>query len=91
MVRNSRVLVLRHALDLECRRRRDRDAPTGMFGGPQLLANLLAGGRRRHLQRLVGLHSQDEVHAALQIEPELQLLRRQPAGHRQAVARARIG
>ena len=38
-------------------------------------------------QRIVGLDAQHEVHAALQVEPELELLVHQPAGRRDAVAR----
>ena len=49
--------------------------------GPQRLAQLLAVVvGRRVLQRVVGLHAQDEVHAALEVEPELQLLSVSHAG-----------
>ena len=38
------------------------------------------------LERLVGLHPQDEMHAPFQIESELQLLGREPPGQRHPVS-----
>src|SRR5476651_1062746 len=42
-------------------------------------------------KRIVGLDAEDEVDAALEIEPELELLVHQPAGRRQVVARRHDG
>ena len=73
----ARVLVRRDALDAELGRARPRDgARLGDVRGLQLLAQPI--GRRFGLDpdRVVGLHAQHEVHAALQIETETDLLLR---------------
>ena len=57
-------------------------------GGAQRLADLLGRRRRVNPQRVVGLHAQDEMHAALEVEPEAQLLGHQPGRRRQVVAAA---
>ena len=49
-------------------------------GRRQALAEALHLLFGRHAQRIVGLDAKHEVHAALEIEPELQGLRLEPAG-----------
>ena len=66
----------------------DRARPASMFADRDVRASCSVFAQPLHLrlglepQRIVGLHAQHEVHAALQVEPELELLVHQPAGRR---------
>ena len=73
------VLVRRHAFDPELRSGRPCVMlPTVMLRGAQRLAQPLHLRLGLEPQRIVGLDAQHEVHAALQVEPELQRLVDQP-------------
>ena len=81
------VHCLRYAVDLELRRaeavdRGERDALR-----LKLLTEPLHLRFRFQPQRIVGLDAEDEMDAAFEIEPELQLLVHQPAGRREVVLR----
>ena len=52
----------------------DGDAADGDLRGLQLLAQPIGGGLGFEPQRVVGLHAQHQVHAALEVETELHLL-----------------
>ena len=67
------VLGRRDAFDDEADRIGSRDVPDGDAARHQLRAQPLHLLLGRQPQRIVGLHAQDEVHAALQVEPELEL------------------
>ena len=81
------VLFRRHPLDAEFGRRDERRVAHVHLAGRQLLAQPLHLGLGLDAQRIVGLHAQHEVHAALQVEPQLQRLVEQPGRLRDAVAR----
>ena len=73
--------------DRAARRRRGTSSATTTVRPPmvvppvrQRLAQLLARRRRGQLQRVVGVDPHDEVDAALEVEPELQLHAPQPGG-----------
>ena len=57
----------------------------------ELLAQPLAGLIGLEPQRVVGLDAHLELHAALEVEAELELLVHQPAGRWMPVRAARIG
>ena len=80
------VFVLRYAFHTERQRRLHRDRTDVDVRIPQRLAQLFARRRRRDPKRVVGVHAEDEVHAALQIQSQFQLFRLHPAGRRQAIA-----
>ena len=61
-------------------------APTVTPAAVQRLAQLLADALGRDAQRIVAVDAQHEVHAALEVEAELQLLGHQPRRGRQAEA-----
>ena len=81
------VLRRRNAFDLELRRADAVDARDGNVARPQLFAQPLHLGFRFQPQRIVGLHAQDEMHAAFEVETELQLLVLHPSGCRQVLPR----
>ena len=81
-----RLLRRRHPFDAERRHIDDRDG-RGHAAALQLLLQPPAVLFRLHAQRIVGLDAQHEVHAALEVEPELQLHIAQPLRRRQVVAR----
>ena len=82
-----RVLRRRHAVDAELRRVDRLDGGKRDVLRLQLFAEPLGLEIRFEAQRIVGLDAQVEMDAALEIEPELQLLVHQPARRVDALAR----
>ena len=74
-----RVLRLGNALHVEVCRIVGQQIGDGDVGLLQRLAQLLHRLLGLDLQRIVGLDAQHEMHAALEVEPELELLVHQPA------------
>ena len=80
------VLRRRHAVD--AKRLHVLNGHRGRHIAPlQLFLKTGAVLLGRHAQRVVGLHAKHEVHAALQVEPKLQLAVAQPLRCGQVVAR----
>src|SRR5262245_29311400 len=67
-----RVPVLRDAVDVERRRRRHIDVSERNRGVAERIAQLLARRRRGDSQGIVGVDAQLELHASLEVEPELE-------------------
>ena len=72
------ILGRLHPFDPDLRDRRRRDAHDRDVAHPQHLAKPLGRLVGFQAYRVVGLHAQHQVHAALQIETKLQLLLHQP-------------
>ena len=80
------VFVLRDAFDPEGRWRRDVDRAHRHARGRQRLTKLLSHRLGRNAQGVVAVHPHHQMHAALEVEAELQLLGHQPRRGRQAEA-----
>ncbi len=68
-----RVLIGRYALDTEVRRIRRHQIRDHHAAHHELLAEALHRLLGLEPEGVVGLHAQDEMHAAFEIEPELDL------------------
>ena len=81
------ILRRRHAVDAE---RSSTSSIVTVAGTPRRFSSSCSRALSCSvvtLQRVVGLHAQHEMHASLEVEPELQLPIAQPLRRRQVVAR----
>jgi hypothetical protein len=69
-----RVAIRRNTLHTEFGRSFQDDAGHRNIAVTQRFAELLARGRARRLQGIVGVHAQHQVHATFQVETELELV-----------------